>query len=60
MVVLLLLFYGFFLSKSKPTMAIAMIIAITAAAIPIVRSDAVARPVTGAAVGAGVAGGALA
>ena len=51
MVVLLFCFYGFFLSKSKPTMAIAMIIAITAAAIPIVRSDVVARPVTGAAVG---------
>ena len=36
-------------------MAIAMIIAITAAAIPCVRSDVVARPVTGVAVGAGVA-----
>ena len=40
----IVLFYGFFLSKSKPTMAIAMIIAITAAAIPIVRADIVARP----------------
>ena len=38
-------------------MAIAMIIAITAAAIPIVSSGIVARLVTGAAVGAGVAGG---
>jgi hypothetical protein len=37
-------------------MAIAMIITIIAAAIPIVRPDIVARPVTGAAVGAGVAG----
>ena len=37
-------------------MAIAMIIAITAAAIPIVRPDIVAKPVTGVAVGAGVAG----
>jgi hypothetical protein len=53
-------FYGFFLSKSKPTMAIAMIIAMTAAANPIVRPDIVARPVTGVAVGAGVAGDALA
>ena len=48
-VVLLLCFYGFFLSKSKPTMAIAMIIAIITAAIPIVRPDIVARPDTGAA-----------
>ena len=53
MVVLLFCFYGFFLSKSMPTMAIAMIIAITAATIPIVRPDIVARPDTGAAVGAG-------
>jgi hypothetical protein len=30
----LLLFYGFFLIMSKPTMAIAMIIAMTAMAIP--------------------------
>ena len=41
-------------------MAIAMIIAITAAAIPIVRPDIVARPDIGVAVGAGVAGVALA
>jgi hypothetical protein len=53
-------FYGFFLIMSKPTMAIAMIIAITAAAIPIVRPDIVARPDIGVAVGAGVAGVALA
>ena len=36
-------------------MAIAMIMAITATAIPIVRPDIVARPDAGAAVGAGVA-----
>jgi len=33
-VVLLFCFYGFFLSKSKPTMAIAMIITIITATIP--------------------------
>jgi hypothetical protein len=57
---LLFCFYGFLLSKSKPTMAIAMIITITATAIPIVRPDIVARFDTGVAVGAVVAGGALA
>ena len=41
-------------------MAIAMIIAITAAAIPIVRSDVVARFDAGAEVGAGVAVAAVA
>ena len=34
--------YGFFLSKIKPTMAIAMIIAITATYVPF-RSDVVAK-----------------
>ncbi len=48
---------GFFLSKSKPTMAIAMIIAITAPAIPIVMSDTVARFDAGTGVGAAVAEG---
>ena len=41
-------------------MAIAMIMAITAATIPMVRPDIVARPDTGVEVGAGVAGGELA
>jgi len=54
-VVLSFWFYGFFLSKSKPTMAIAIIIAMTATAIPIVRPDIVASRVTGEAVGAVVA-----
>ena len=49
-------FYGFFLKMSKPTMAIAIIMAITAAAIPIVRADIVARSVTGVVVGAGADG----
>ena len=57
---MLLSVYGFFLSKSKPTMAIAIIIAITATAIPIVRSDAVARFDAVATVGVDVADGALA
>ena len=60
LVVLLFWFYGFFLSKSKPTMAIAMIITITAATIPIVRLDCDAKPVTGGAVGAVVGAGGLA
>ena len=54
------MFYGFFLIKIKPTMAIAMIMAITATAIPIIRPDIVASPVTTVAVGAGVAAGLLA
>jgi hypothetical protein len=53
-------FYGFFLTNTKPTMAIAIIMAITAAAIPIVRPDIVAKSDWVVAVGAGVAGGALA
>ena len=57
---LLCCFYGFFLSKSMPTIAIAMRITITAAAMPMVRLDCDARPVTGEAVGAGVAGAGLA
>ncbi|MGA3060104.1 MAG: hypothetical protein ABSD92_07000 [Candidatus Bathyarchaeia archaeon] len=56
----IVLFYGFFLIKIKPTMAIAMIMAITATAIPIIRPDIVASPVTTVAVGAGVAAGLLA
>jgi len=59
-VVLLFCFYGFFLSKSKPTMAIAMIITITAAVIPSSTVDVVARPVGGEAVGAAVGAGELA
>jgi hypothetical protein len=51
-VALLFWFYGFFLSRSKPTMAIAMIIAITATEIPIVKPVIVAKPNTGEAVGA--------
>jgi uncharacterized membrane protein YccF (DUF307 family) len=56
-VVLLLCFYGFFLSKSNATMAIAMIITIITATIPYVRADIVAKPVTGVAVGAAVGAG---
>jgi len=56
-VVLSFWFYGFFLSKSKPTMAIAIIIAMTATAIPIVKPDIVANPETGVDVGAAVAEG---
>ncbi len=58
--VLIVLVYGFFLSKSKPTIAIAMIIAITPAAMYVSRSVVVARFDAGAAVGAVVAGNALA
>ena len=44
-------FYGFLLSRSKPTIAIAMIMAIIATAIPIVRPDIVATLDTGDGVG---------
>jgi hypothetical protein len=54
-VVLFVFIYGFFLSKSRPTIAIAMIITIMTAAIPSVRSDAVATFDVDVAVGAGVA-----
>jgi high-affinity nickel permease len=57
---LLSFFYGFFLSMSKPTIAIAMIMAIAAATIPMVRPDIVATLDTGVAVGTGVDGGLLA
>jgi hypothetical protein len=50
-------FYGFFLSRIMPTMAIAMIMAITEATMYVMRSDAVAAFVTGVTAGAGVAGG---
>jgi len=50
----LCVFYGFFLSMSKPTMAIAMIMAITATAIPSIRSDVVAMFPTGVEVGISV------
>ena len=45
---------------SKPTIAIAMIMAIAAATIPMVRPDIVATLDTGVAVGTGVDGGLLA
>ena len=47
--------YGRFQRMSNPTIAIAMIMAITAAAIPIIRSDVVAAFDTGVELGAGVA-----
>jgi len=47
--------YGLFLSKSNPTIAIAMIIAITPIAMKVIRFPLVATSVNGAAVGAGVA-----
>jgi hypothetical protein len=56
---LLLAFYGLFLSSSKPTMAIAMIIAITPIAMYIARSVVVAMFDTGVAVGAVVGAGVL-
>jgi hypothetical protein len=57
---LLLVFYGLFLSSSMPTMAIAMIIAITETAMYVIRSVVVARFDTGVAVGAAVGAGELA
>ena len=56
----MVLVYGFFLNRSKPTIAIATIITIMTAAIPRARADIVATFDTGVDVGAGVAGGALA
>ena len=56
----MLVFYGLFLSSSKPTMAIAMIIAITPTAMYIIRSDVVAMFDIGVAVGAAVGAGLLA
>ena len=49
------LVYGRFLRIRSPTMAMAMIIAITPTAIPIIKSATVAIFVCSAAVGAGVA-----
>ena len=48
-------FYGCFRYKSKPTIAIAMIMAITPAAMYVNRSEVVATFAIGADVGAGVA-----
>ena len=53
----MLFFYGFFLNKSKPSMAIAMTITIITAAIPSSTVAVDAKPVTGVGVGAAVAEG---
>jgi len=55
-IALLVCFYGFFLSISTPTMAIAMIMAIAAIVVYNMIPDSIVASLNGVAVGAGVAG----